>query len=705
MSKRGLLTVFLVFLVGLVPIFFLERPAAAATTPAGFEDRLVVDVSNPTAMAFTPNKRLLIGTKNGQVRLYKDGASGTSQALDISKKVCSNSERGLLGIAVDPNFASNQYVYVYYTYNKYKVCPHHKPARKDNPVNRVSRFKMNGDNLVRSSEKVLITNIPSPNGNHNAGDLNFGKDGYLYVSVGDGACDYAQPQNCQPANDASRDRNVLLGKILRIKKDGGIPATNPYTGSNSARCGVPAANGRTSPGKICKETFAWGLRNPFRMAFDPDASGTSFRINDVGGANREEIDPGRRGADYGWNCKEGTLVNSRTGKCDPMPKTVNPIHQYSHKTNCSSITGAAFVPDGFWPSSYDKAYLFGDYVCGKIFKLTPKSGGGFTRTNFATKLGQGGPIDMTFGPYKASKALYYTTFAGGAGQIRRIAYTAGNRTPNAAVSADPAFSANVPMDVTFDASKSTDPDKDNLAYEWDFTNDGTVDATGATASHTYETKGTYTATLTVKDEKGLSDTTEIRIDAGNTPPMPKIESPTPDKTFRVGEKITLQGSATDPEDGAVPDDKLTWKVVRHHNGSHTHPYAEGIGNNRIFTAPAPEDLFATNPKGNYLEIQLTATDEQGLKKTVSQRLNPKVVGVRMVTRPTALRLKINGRTIVAPKTLKSWEGYKLNVYAPRQRKNGRLCLFRSWSDGRGARHTIVTPAEPKKYIARFRLRR
>lgn len=263
---------------------------AQAQLPADFEDRPVATVGDPTAMAFTPDGRMLVATKPGQLRVHKEGATGTTTALDISGKVCSNSERGLLGAAVDPDFASNRYVYLYYTYKKHGVCPVGEPGRGDNPVNRISRFTMSGDTVSRSSEKILITNIPSPNGNHNAGDLHFGKDGYLYVSVGDGACDYAQPQNCQTANDAARDRHVLLGKILRITKDGGIPATNPYTGSNSARCGVPAANGRTQPGNNCKETFSWGFRNPFRMAFDPDASGTSFRINDVGAATWEEID-------------------------------------------------------------------------------------------------------------------------------------------------------------------------------------------------------------------------------------------------------------------------------------------------------------------------------------------------------------------------------------------------------------------------------
>src|SRR5215210_8872857 len=108
---------------------------------------------------------------------------------------------------------------------------------------------------------------------------------------------------------ASLDTNVLLGKVLRITRDGNIPADNPYQGTDSARCGIKDANGRTSPGNYCQETFASGLRNPFRFAFDPDASGTRFFIGDVGANNWEEIDDGKVGADYGWNRCEGTHDN------------------------------------------------------------------------------------------------------------------------------------------------------------------------------------------------------------------------------------------------------------------------------------------------------------------------------------------------------------------------------------------------------------
>jgi glucose/arabinose dehydrogenase len=166
---------------------------------------------------------------------------------------------------------------------------------------------MSGDTVDPDSEDVLIDNIPSPNGNHNAGDLHFGNDGYLYVSVGDGS--RTGPKKCQYKNNASRDRHTLLGKIVRVEvnPDGttSIPNDNPFRGSNSARCYDPAPGGnktrRTARGNYCQETFARGFRNPFRMAFDPDTPGTTTRffINDVGGQRWEEIDEseaGMRGA-------------------------------------------------------------------------------------------------------------------------------------------------------------------------------------------------------------------------------------------------------------------------------------------------------------------------------------------------------------------------------------------------------------------------
>jgi PKD repeat protein len=622
----------------------------------------------------------------------------------------------VLGVAVDPGFgtAGHNYVYLYYSFKKFGVCPSEQPANSNNPVNRVSRFVMSGDKIDPSSEEVLIDNIPSPTGNHNSGDLHFGKNGHLYVSVGDGQCDYAGDSGCSGENDASRDPHILLGKVLRITRDGGIPATNPYTGTDSARCNL---TGRTDVGKKCQETFASGLRNPFRFAFDPNASGTRFFVNDVGEGKWEEVSEGRSGADYGWNLCEGNHDNPNqpgSVNCGAAPYTP-PIHEYSHGTGCSSITAAAFVPNGVWPAEYDNSYLYGDYTCGKIFKLTPKSGGGFTQTDFVTGLGENSAVAMTFGPHQGGQALYYTTYGGNgpgsggiSGEVRRIAYTGNaNRPPTAAVTANPT-SGPLPLEVRFDGSGSSDPDSgDTLtSYRWDF-GDGspTQTTTTPTTSHTYSTEGTYTASLRVQDNHGaLSEAATVRIDAGNEAPTPQIESPSAGLLFRVGQKITLSGSATDPEDGQLAGSSFEWEVLQHHTAPnhHTHPYFSGTGNNLTITAPMPEGLISTGA-GNHLEVRLTATDANGLSKTVSREVQPNRVDVSFATNPSGLSLHINGETFTTPRTLVSWEGYNLNVNAPSpQTLSGTTYAFSAWSDGQeGQQHDIVTGAAPSSYTATF----
>jgi glucose/arabinose dehydrogenase len=198
--KRITFLLALTLFIGLLSYLLDTRPAMAVTLPDGFEHRLLTSTPNPTALAFTPDGRLLIATKAGQLRVYKSGEQST--ALDIENRTCSNSEPGLSGVAVDPNFGTgtNRYVYLYYTAKVGRSC-----EGSQNDVNRVSRFILSDDNTIDvASEKKLIDNIPSISGIHNAGDLHFGKDGYLFISVGDGGCDYQNASNCGYFNDAAR---------------------------------------------------------------------------------------------------------------------------------------------------------------------------------------------------------------------------------------------------------------------------------------------------------------------------------------------------------------------------------------------------------------------------------------------------------------------------------------------------------------------
>ena len=355
------------------------------------------------------------------MRVVQNGSLLATPAVNLSGQICTNSERGLLGVAVDPAFATNGFVFLYYSFNKAGDCG-------TGTVNRVTRFVMTGNTLA--GEVGAARQHPLARRQPQRRRPQFGKDGMLYVSVGDGGCDYpgGTPSGCAGANDAARDRHVLRGQD---------PAHRPQTAPSppatpSPAPAPPAATPAPSPsGQICQETFAWGLRNPFRIAFDPNAAGTRFYINDVGQNAWEEIDLGAAGADYGWNVREGHCATGSTTNCGPPPAGMtNPIFDYGRADGCGSITGGAFVPTGVWPAEYQGKYLFADYVCGRIFRLDPNGVGGFTRVDFATGLG-GGSAGQP--PLRArangSQALYYTTYASG-GQVRRIVHTAANTPPD-----------------------------------------------------------------------------------------------------------------------------------------------------------------------------------------------------------------------------------------------------------------------------------
>jgi hypothetical protein len=258
-------------------------PVAASVVPANFEDQLVAKVGGPTAMAFTPDGRILVTSHFGTLHVIQGGSLVTTPAIDLSAKVCADKERGLLGVAVDPAFASNHAIYLYYTYKKSGSCPYDTTGV---PVDRVSKFILPNSNVIDpATETVLIDNVPNEDGIHNAGDLEFGKDGNLYISIGDGGCDYAFNSGCGSQNDAARDQNILLGKILRITPSGGIPAGNPFQGTGTARCDL---TGMTDPGKKCQETMrgVCGTRSASRTTRTRKARDSSSTTS----ANR----PGRR---------------------------------------------------------------------------------------------------------------------------------------------------------------------------------------------------------------------------------------------------------------------------------------------------------------------------------------------------------------------------------------------------------------------------
>ena len=678
--------------------FLLGLPAVAAV-PTGFVDEAVAAVSAPTAIAFTPDGRMLVTTQPGQLQVRSAPYASAVTALDLSalagvgNVVCASSERGLLGVAVDLEFAANRYVFLYYTFNGPNGCK-----------NRVARFVLPDSNTVDpASQVVLVDNIPSTAGNHNAGDLPFGRDGYLYATIGDGGCDYANDSGCAGTNDASRDEHVLTGKILRLTRDGGIPADNPFQGAEPPAATSPAARPRAAPAR---------RPSPGACAI-PSASpstrsaATRFFVNDVGQGAWEEMDLGEAGVDFGWNCREGDNANPQAGaSCAAFPAASPyrpPVYEYGRGTGCGSITGGAFVPRGAFSAEYDGHYLFADYNCGKVLRLSSVPAADNTAVELASGLGP--VVHLRFGPAGSAQALYYTTYnyPGQGSQVRRIRYTgSASRAPVAAVTAQPSSGA-PPLLVTLDGSGSSDPDGNlPLQYLWSF-GDGSPDleTTAASTTHTYAAPGTFVAALRVRDTTGLvSDPATALVNAGNTAPSVEITSPSAAARFRVGQSVTVAGSATDPEDGPLPGSVLAWTVLLHH-GEHTHPFLGPLSGASIaLTYPSPEDLAAAAT--SYLEVRLTATDRFGASATATLDLRPRKVDLAFATSPAGLRLALQSAGFTAPRTVTSWEGYALPVDAPHQvDAGGSGRVFASWSDGGAQSHVITTPATPTTYTATF----
>ena len=336
----------------------------AATLPAGFTETEISGLSNPTAMEIAPDGRIFVCQQGGSLRVIKNGTLLATPFITLN--VDPNGERGLLGIAFDPNFATNNFLYLYYTV---PIDPRH---------NRVSRFTANGDVVVPGSETIImeLENLTSAT-NHNGGGLHFGPDGKLYVAVGENAT----ASNAQTLSNR-------LGKMLRINADGSIPTDNPFF--NQA-----VGNNRS--------IWAFGLRNPFTFAFQP-GTGRMF-INDVGQNTWEEINDGIAGSNYGWPDSEGPTSN---------PAFRAPLFAYTHAFGCAIAGGAFYNPATVqFPPSFVGKYFFADLCGGWIHFFDPATG---TVSDFASGISL--PVDLKVG---ADGSLYY--LSRGSGSVFRVRLT------------------------------------------------------------------------------------------------------------------------------------------------------------------------------------------------------------------------------------------------------------------------------------------
>ena len=750
----GFILTMLLVMIASVSVVGTPRPAEAATLPAGFQESTVFSgLVNPTVVRFSSDGRVFVAEKRGVIKVF-DSLSDTSPDVfaDLNANVHNFWDRGLLGMALAPNFPTDPSVYVLYTYDHElgssapaprwgtpgvysDPCPTPPGATGDGCVvsGRLSRLHASG-NAMTGSEQVLVEDWCQQYPSHSVGSVEFGRDGALYASAGDGASfnfvDWGQdgaPLN--PCGDPpggvgatltppTAEGGALRSQDLRtagdpVTLDGTVIRVDPATGA-----ALPD-NPSSSTDPNAKRIIASGLRNPFRITARPGTD--ELWVGDVGWNDWEEINRVMGGTavqNFGWPCYEG--VGRQSGYdganlkiCEDLYAQAGavtaPYHAYHHTsrvvpnegcpTGSSSMAGLEFefAAGDSYPAEYDGGLFFADYSRDCIWFMQRGADGhpapGLIRTFVA---GAANPVNLETGP---DGDLFYVDFDGGT--IRRITFSSANRPPVARATAAPTTGP-APLTVTFDGSGSSDPDSgDTLRFAWDLDGDGAFDdSTAVQPTYTYTSAGTVTATLRVTDGAGATDDQSVTISVGgNTAPTAVINTPAVGTTWSVGDVINFSGSATDAQDGTLPPSALTWDLVMNHcpSNCHKHPvqsYAGVAGGS--FTAPDHE-------YPSYLDLELTATDSGGLTTKTVVRLDPKTVQLTFQTSPGGLQLAVNGTAAKAPitRTVIAGSSNSVSAVTP-QRKGSKTYTFTSWSDGGAQTHTITAPTTSTTYTARYR---
>ena len=618
--------------------------ADASLLPTGFaETTLVSGLSNPTAMEFAPDGRIFVCEQGGTLRVIKNGVLLPTPFLTVT--VNSSGERGLLGITFDPNFASNNFVYIYYT------------ATTPAIHNRISRFTANGDVAVAGSE-VVILDLDNLSGatNHNGGAIHFGPDGKLYAAVG---------ENANGAN-AQLFTN-LLGKMLRMNSNGTIPADNPFLAQTSGKN---------------QTIWALGLRNPFTFAFQPGT--TRMFINDVGQNTWEEINDGIAGSNYGWPNAEG-VASCATYRC--------PLFAYGHgsgNTLGCAITGGTFYNPATvqFPSSYVGKYFFADFCSNWIRLFDPSTN---TATGFATSVA-GNPVDFKV---HADGSLYYLARSGGV--VQTITYTA-NQAPT--ITTQPA-NKTVPAgaSATFTVVASgTDP----LNYQWERNH---VNIPGATSSsytlnnaQLSDSGALFRCVVTNSFGSATSNDATLTVTPNNAP-TGTINAPVEGTLYSGGETINYSGTGTDPEDVTIPASGFTWQVDLHHD-QHVHPFIPPTTGSKTgsFTLP----VTGETGDNQWYRIYLTVRDSGGLTHTSYREIFPRKATIILASNPTGLQLKLDSVPVNAPYSFVGVVGMQRTIEAVSPQTLGATTYnFVSWSDGGALSHPISTPPSNTTYTATF----
>ncbi|THU41213.1 DNRLRE domain-containing protein [Niastella caeni] len=632
-----------------IALFLLLSHTQGQTLPANFQRvQVTASLSNPTAMAFTPDGRVLICQQSGQLRVVKNGSLLSTPAVSLS--VNTSGERGLIGVAVDPGFTTNQYIYLYYTHTS-------------GPHNRVSRFTMSGD--VAGSETPIL-DLPTLSGiYHNGGGLAFGNDGKLYVAVG---------ENQVGSNSQNLDN--YLGKLLRINSDGTVPTGNPFTG-NAARSRI----------------WAYGLRNPFTIASDP-VSGKIF-VNDVGNATWEEInDATAGGRNFGWPNKEGMCTSGCTG-------LTNPIYVYATNRNdpppagqgCA-INGGTFFNGAIsnYPSTYNGRYFFLDYCGTWIDNINPAVASP-TRSGFGTGVGSG----LVYIKQGTDGNLYYLSRNNNA--LYRIIYT-GTRGP--VITTQPqSISVSQGNTATFSVTATGNPAP---TYQWRRNGTNISGATSATYSITNvqpSHAGTYSVVVTNSAGSVTSNNATLTVTQPNTAPVATITSPANGGSFRAGTTISFSGTATDAEDGTLPAANFEWWVDFHH-ANHIHPgpaISDGVNSGSF-----PIDAEGHTETDIWYRLYLVVRDAQGARDTTYVEIFPVLSTFNLRTVPSGLQIRLNSVPVTTPYTTPSLSGMVRPVEAiSPQTVNGTTYLFDFWEHGGTASQNITITDNEATYTAHYKV--
>jgi glucose/arabinose dehydrogenase len=738
----------------LVAVGFSAASAHAVDVPAGFQDTTVLsEVEEPTAIRFAADGRVFVAEKSGVILVYS-GLDDTTPSVfaDLSEKVYGAGDRGLLGLALDPKFPQRPYVYALYTYDHQLGDPDPKPRWNDGcPTppgfetngcvvsGRLVKLTASGDHS--SGEQVLIEGWCQQFPSHSIGALQFDSSGALYVSGGDGAsyngADYGQfgyPQK-NPCGDPptgvggtqtppSAEGGALRSQDLRTPSSAGDPTglngallrVDPETGAGLA--GNPLA---TSLDQNERRIVAYGFRNPFRFAINPETN--EVYVGNVGAEEYEEIDRFNPASgqlyDSGWPCIEGSAPNPAyvglgLKVCEDLyadpSATALPFYAYDHTetlvpedpcpyANGSALSGMAFYQGDAFPASYDGALFFSDSVRGCIYAMFAGPDGRpdpSTLVPFVSDAGLYPGIDIEVGP---EGDLFYTDLFGpefSAGSIHRISYFSGNQPPVAQLDVDKAWSPGE-LTATFDAGGSTDADGDPLTYEWDLEGDGSFEPATTTKVRTKAFSAEHNATVAVrvKDPSGASSVDRVTVYPYDTPPKALIVEPLSTLEWAVGDPISFEGEAWDEEDSVVPTTSLDWSTRLFHcpSGCHAHPL-QAFPAVASGSFPAPDHEYPS-----HIEVRLTATDSRGLSASQAVDIYPQTVQLSIAASTPGLTVGAGSKVAPAPFGLTVIKESSVSLVAPAtQQLDGRAYTWQGWSD-EGERVHSVTAEAPARYEA------